>query len=105
MPKFASADIGDSPPSSNNKGKEVLVVGDCSTQACKEKEFTRVRNEAICIEDDNVTPPRSLPASQITVDLSNDLDNLTPLKRESPIDDEVNLHLKMLKKPIKIEKE
>lgn len=104
MPKFASAGIDDSPQPDKRKCKQVLVVGEGSQEPSKE-ELTPVRNEVVCIDDDNdVTPSKPFTATQATIDLANDLDNLTPLKRESHNNADLNLPLKMLKKTIKIEK-
>lgn len=71
------------------------------------KDITPVKCDAIII-DLEITPPKSLPASQIPVGLSSDEHNLTPVKRVYPTkNNSVDLHvpLKMLKKTIKIQKD
>lgn len=59
---------------------------------------------AICL----VTPLSSVSASQVTIDLDNDLDSFTPKKRVSPTEMENaddHVPLKFLKKTIKKEKD
>lgn len=71
------------------------------------EDITPLKFDAIVI-DLEIIPPKSLTASQIPVDLSNDEDNLTPAKRVHPTENNnVHLHvpLKMPKKTIKIEKD
>lgn len=104
MPKFLSAVIDDTPQCEQAGGG----VED-STKISKEKEvitleITLEKNDVESDEGLNVVPTVITSGTQNVIDLSTDVDNLTPVKRQSPTESTTG-PLKMLKKHIKIEKE
>lgn len=110
MPKFLTAGIDESPQSVEMKSNEVKVDEVEANELSNDEKVTPVKNVVVSDESpiDVVTPLGIGSASQIPIDLDNDLDTFTPLKRESPTEmNNVDLHvpLKMLKKTIKIEKD
>lgn len=107
MPKFTYAAV------QGSSQIESEVVGEESSQMSSDNNVTPAKKDPIFV-DLEITPPMSVSASsasssQLPIDLSNDFDNLTPLKRESLIetstDADLHASLKMLKKNIKIEKD
>lgn len=101
MPKFQSAivDVDDTPQSDEVMPKIQSAVIDLdvddTTQIgeikCTEQEASKLSNlkeatpmKSIGKTDEDLQIPNNVPESQIPVDLSNDLDNFTPLKRVSP---------------------
>lgn len=110
MEKFASAvtPVSGAPP----QGPRMNIGG---VIGCGEGSSVLNKGKSPVNTDDDdqssekyITPSKILSTAQITIDLSSDTDNLTPLKRQSPTEkknDDLDVPLKMLKKNIKIEKE
>lgn len=126
MPKFQSSviDVDDTPQNDEvmPKIQSVVIDLDVHDDKIQANEIKSIEEGASQLENINeVTPEKdlgktvedvdvrnTLPESQIPIDLSNDLDNFTPVKRVSPSEinnAELHIPLKMLKKKIKIEKD